>query len=77
MSVKALAHLCMSFTVLLRQICPFLCPGFVVEFCLWGLFQFVFCINLLQAMSPSQPGHLFSFVWIISNKRNTLFLLVS
>lgn len=77
MSGQALAHLCMSFIVLLRQICPFLCSGFVAEFCLWNLFRFVFCINLLQAMSPPQPRCLFNFDWIISNKQNTLFLLVS
>lgn len=76
-SVQALAHLCMLLTLLLRQVCPFLCPGFVVEFHLWGLFQFVFCINLLQAMSPPQPGHLSNFDWINSNKQDTLFLLVS
>jgi len=63
-------------------ICPFLCPQFVVVFCLfaeslvWGFFSLFLVVFFSFKLCPlPQPGHLFNFDWISSNEQNTLLLL--
>lgn len=76
-SVQALAHFCIAFYYTLETHLSFTVSWLCGRVLFVGLISVCLLYKFTQAMSPPQPGHLFSFDWIISNKQNTLVLLVS